>query len=78
VQEKDKFVVIASAGVWSKLTNKEVIHLIWPYFLKNDAEQASQILMAEASLKWRISSGEQPGSGVVREDITCIVIFLKP
>ena len=28
----DKFVVIASDGVWEFLSNEDVAHIVWPYF----------------------------------------------
>ena len=28
----DKFVVIASDGVWEFLSNEDVAHIVWPYY----------------------------------------------
>ena len=33
-----KFIVIASDGVWEFLTNEEIGHIVWPYYLKNSPE----------------------------------------
>ena len=35
---EDKFIVIASDGVFEFLTNEEVGSIVWPYFLSNSPE----------------------------------------
>lgn len=42
INKDDKFIVIASDGVWEFLSNEEVVKIITPYYLKNDAEGACQ------------------------------------
>lgn len=66
----DKFLVVASDGVWEYLSNEEVGRIVWPFFLRNSPEQAGKALVKAAADKWR----EQ---GSVIDDITCIAIFLE-
>ena len=35
LQPDDKFIIIASDGVWEFLSNEDVMHLMIPYFLRN-------------------------------------------
>jgi serine/threonine protein phosphatase PrpC len=34
----DKFIIIASDGVWEFLSNEDVAKIVWPFFLKNSPE----------------------------------------
>ena len=40
----DKFIVIASDGLWEFISNEEVQELVVPAFIRNNAEEAVQIL----------------------------------
>ena len=40
----DKFMVIASDGLWEFISNEEVLELVTPAFIRNNAEEAVQIL----------------------------------
>ena len=51
--EQDKFIVIASDGVWEFLTNDEVVTIIKPHYLNNSAEKAAEALIKAALNKWR-------------------------
>ncbi|CAK87510.1 unnamed protein product (macronuclear) [Paramecium tetraurelia] len=64
-----KFIVLASDGVWDQLTNDEVMDLILPYFKDKQVELATERVVREAFNRWKQFS-------VLRDDITCIVIFL--
>lgn len=33
---EDKFMIVASDGVWEYLENEEVINIIKPYYIKDD------------------------------------------
>jgi len=64
----DKFAVIGSDGIWEFLTNQEVVELVWPFYKKNKAEEASSAIVKEAYKRWASKGGSI-------DDITCIVIF---
>ena len=38
LEPADKFIVIASDGVWEFLTNETVARIVWPYYVKNSPE----------------------------------------
>jgi serine/threonine protein phosphatase PrpC len=35
---QDKFIIIASDGVWEFLSNEDVAKIVWPFYLKNSPE----------------------------------------
>lgn len=68
--EDDKFIVIASDGVWEFLSNDEVSRIVWPHYKNNSAEKAAEALIKESLKKWKSEEN-------VVDDITCIIIFLS-
>ena len=66
---EDKFIVLASDGIWEFLKNIDVARIIYPFYLKKNAEGAAESLVREAFKKWKKEED-------VIDDITCIVIFL--
>ncbi|CAD8147048.1 unnamed protein product [Paramecium pentaurelia] len=66
LSQNDKFLVIASDGVWEYLSNEDVMNIIVPYFEEGELEQAGEKLMMEAINSWKKNS---PG----RDDITFII-----
>lgn len=66
---EDKFIVLASDGVWEFLDNLDVAKIVFPFFEKKNAEGAAECLVKEAFKKWK---NEEDSI----DDITCIVIFL--
>ena len=34
----DKFIIIASDGVWEFLSNEDIAKIVWPFYLKNSPE----------------------------------------
>ena len=68
--EDDKFLVIASDGVWEFLENDEVVKIIEPHYKNNSAEKAAEALIKESLKKWKQEEN-------VVDDITCIIIFLS-
>ena len=68
--EDDKFIVLASDGVWEFLTNEEVARIVLPHYLNNSAEKAAEALIRESLKKWKTEEN-------VVDDITCIIIFLS-
>jgi len=70
LRKEDKFIVIASDGIWEFISSQEAAEIVYPYYLKNTAEEAADVLVKEARKRWE--SKEE-----VIDDITCIIIFLE-
>ncbi|CAK60686.1 unnamed protein product (macronuclear) [Paramecium tetraurelia] len=68
--QNDKFLIIASDGIWEFLDNQWIIDTVFGYYLKNDAEGAVDKLVKEATESWKKEEE-------VIDDITCIVAFLN-
>ena len=68
LDNKTKFIVICSDGVWEFLDNKAVKDLVMPFYEKNDPEGACKKLIDESTKWWN-------DEDVVVDDITVIVIF---
>ncbi len=66
----DKFIVIASDGVWEFLQNEDVANIVYPYFEKRNAEGAAEALVRESYLRWKHEEDD------IIDDITCVIIFL--
>lgn len=69
LNKDDKFIVLASDGIWEFLKNIDVARIIYPFYLKKNAEGAAESLVREAFKRWKKEED-------VIDDITCIVIFL--
>ena len=70
LEPADKFIVIASDGVWEFLSNEAIARIVWPYYVKNSPEQAGNAIVRAAAQKWKEND-------TVIDDITCITIFLE-
>ena len=68
--EDDKFMVLASDGVWEFLRNDEVVDLVVPFWHKNDLRGACNVLIKQSVAAW-----EREEDSI--DDITCIVVFFK-
>jgi serine/threonine protein phosphatase PrpC len=66
----DKFIVIASDGVWEFLSNDEIAKIVAPFFELRNAEKAAEAIVRESYLTWK-----REEEGVV-DDITCVIVFL--
>eukprot|EP00347_Sterkiella_histriomuscorum_P002767 403366879 len=66
----DKFIVLASDGVWEFLQNEDVAEIVLPFFEKRNAEGAAEALVRESYLRWRKEEED------IVDDITCVIIFL--
>ena len=67
----DKFVVIASDGIWDRLSNTEIMMTIAKQFYPTrDADGACNHLMRESVDRWQTEQG-------MVDDITIIVAFLN-
>ncbi|CAD8151939.1 unnamed protein product [Paramecium pentaurelia] len=70
LQQNDKFLVIASDGVWEYLSNEDVMNIIIPYYEQGELDQAGEKLMMEAINSWKKNSP-------ARDDITFIIVQLN-
>jgi serine/threonine protein phosphatase PrpC len=66
----DKFIVVASDGVWEFLENEAVAKIVWPFFIQHSPEAAGNALVRAAAAKWKEFD-------TVIDDITCVIIFLE-
>ena len=51
--EDDKMVVVASDGVWEFMENQEVASIVYPFYLRKNAEGAAENLVRAAFQRWR-------------------------
>jgi serine/threonine protein phosphatase PrpC len=66
----DKFVVIASDGVWEFLSNEDVANIVMPFYEQNAPEAAANALVKASYKKWKQEEE-------VIDDITVVIIFLE-
>jgi serine/threonine protein phosphatase PrpC len=70
--KNDKFIVLASDGLWDRISNEEVTKIISsPFYEKGDAEGAVTFLIKEAAERWQREQG-------MIDDITIILVFINP
>ena len=67
---RDKVLVVASDGLWDRMSNSEVIQTILPFHQANDAENAVACLVRICVDRWMREAG-------MVDDITIIVAFLN-
>mmetsp|Transcript_14261 Transcript_14261/g.10312 ORF Transcript_14261/g.10312 Transcript_14261/m.10312 type:complete len:200 (+) Transcript_14261:897-1496(+) len=70
LSEDDKFIVLASDGVWEFISNEEAVNLVVPYWLQGNPEAACDKLVKESVAHWKKEDE-------VIDDITCVVVFLN-
>jgi serine/threonine protein phosphatase PrpC len=68
--EEDKFIVVASDGIWEFMSSEEVVDIIKNYYLKNNMDGCLEYLYKESSRRW--ISREN-----IIDDITIIIAFLE-
>ncbi len=69
-EDEDKFIVLASDGIWEFLDNEYVVNTVAPFYLKNDPEGAADRLIRDATAQWKKEDE-------VVDDISVILLFLK-
>ena len=47
--QDDKFIIVASDGIWEFLENEQVAEIIWPFFVKHSPEAAGNALVRAAA-----------------------------
>ncbi len=68
--EEDKFIIIASDGLWEFISSDECIEMVKEYYLKNDIDGALSYLYKESSKRWIMEEE-------VIDDITILMAFLN-
>ena len=69
---RDRFVVLASDGVWEFLSNADVCEIVGGFLQRGaPAIDACRFLIAKAAFAWATEEGSY------RDDITAIVIYLE-
>ena len=53
LKEEDKFIVIASDGVWEFLSNTDVVKTVIPFYKKNDVNGAAEAIIKHAVDSWQ-------------------------
>ena len=67
---EDKFIILASDGIWEFITSEEAVNIVQPFYIDNDIEGAITRLYKEASKRWIMEEE-------VIDDITIILVFLN-
>ena len=70
ITEEDKFIIIASDGIWEFISSQECVEFIKDYYEKKDLEGCLKFLLNESSKRW-IKEEE------VIDDITAVLIFFE-
>ena len=70
IKDEDKFIVIASDGVWEFISSQECVDIVKDFYIQNDAQGAVSFLYKEASRRWIMEEE-------VIDDITVIIGFLQ-
>eukprot|EP01017_Pseudomicrothorax_dubius_P043321 TRINITY_DN7192_c0_g1_i2.p1 TRINITY_DN7192_c0_g1~~TRINITY_DN7192_c0_g1_i2.p1 ORF type:complete len:157 (+),score=41.44 TRINITY_DN7192_c0_g1_i2:40-471(+) len=71
ISPEDKFLVIASDGVWEFIDNPECLKVVSAHYEKRDIEGACDHLLSESHRRWKEEED------YVIDDITLIVVFLR-
>lgn len=70
ISDTDKFIIVASDGVWEFLSNHECVNIVAEFYLNNNIEKACDSLMKKAVERWNKEDS-------VVDDITFILVFLN-
>jgi len=71
VTSEDKFLIMASDGLWEFISNADAVNFVDQFYSKGKpAIEACRYLIARAALAWRENEGDY------RDDITAIVVYL--
>ena len=68
ITDDDKFIIIASDGIWEFISSLECVNIIKDFYLKKDLKGCLKYLLNESSKRW-IKEEE------VIDDITAVLIF---
>ena len=68
--DDDKFIIIASDGIWEFISSQECVEMIKDFYLKKDLTNCLKYLLNESSKRWIKEEG-------VIDDITAIIVFFN-
>ena len=68
--KEDKFIIIASDGIWEYMTSNEVVDLLKDFYLKDELQLAAEKLVLIASNRWKRNEG-------IVDDISLILIYFE-
>ena len=68
--DEDKFVIVASDGLWEFISSEECVKIVGEFYLKGDVNGALNFLYRESSKRWIMEEE-------VIDDITLIIVFLN-
>lgn len=69
LEKNDKFIIVASDGLWEYIPSQECVNIVKEFYLKNDIKGAGNYLYKEASKRWIIKQD-------IVDDVTIILVFL--
>ena len=69
-KEEDKFMIIASDGVWEFIPSSECVKIVSEFYLRNEMEKCCQFLYEESKKRW-LKEEE------VIDDITMIIVIFE-
>jgi len=71
ITEDDKFLILATDGVWEFIDNEQAAQIVDDFHRQGlPAIDACRLLIAKAAMQWRLEEGDY------RDDITAMVIYL--
>jgi len=70
LQTEDKFIILASDGIWEFISSEECVDIIKDYYLSNDITGCCNYLLKESSKRWMEEEG-------VIDDMTIVIIFFE-
>ena len=70
LNEEDKFILLASDGIFEFISSDEAVNMVKDYYLKDDIKGALNYLYKVSSQRWIMEEE-------VIDDITLIIMFLK-
>lgn len=70
LEGNEKFMIIASDGVWEFISSQQCVDIIKEYYMKGDAEGGVDAIVKEAVKRWR-------NEEETIDDITAIVVFFE-
>ena len=68
--ENDKFIILASDGIWEFISSEECVMMVKDFYINNDIEGALNYLYKESSKRWILEEE-------IIDDITILIAFLK-
>jgi serine/threonine protein phosphatase PrpC len=70
MQDDDKFIILASDGIWEFLSSEQCVRIVSGYWEAGNPEGACERLVKESVAIWRREDE-------VIDDITVVIIFLS-